>query len=288
MDSKVVYGLFICTALQAGPPQGPPVAVEAVGLEEAHFFSDQQIRLALRFYGGQGRELDLRARPYQVADALAAPVGPPIGVAAGVELGDEAWHDFSLVLDVPAVNRVTTWELRHQSRLADEDAWQAAGRTRLRLYPTDLLRPIRSLATTESWYVYDPPGRLRAFLTRHGIPFRDLDAPGAPEALTRSLRGSAADGRVVTERTLVLWVRAPIDGRPRPRTSAAEQAPRALVFARRSPVLPHTTLRLEPDRTRVTVDIDLLSSLTDDPRAQLALVEAIRMTGFGLQDGFDE
>ena len=66
------------------------------------------------------------------------------------------------------------------------------------------------------------------------------------------------------------------------------KAARILVFDEPSPLLPCTTLRLEPHRTRVSVDIQLLSSLTDDPRAQLRFVEAVRMTRLDLGDGFDE
>lgn len=284
----LAHALLVCAALQAGPAQGPSVAVEAVPLQSSkkHFFSGQQIRVAFRFYGGQGRELDLRARPYQLAHSMAAPVGPSIEVAAGVRLGDEAWRDFSLTLDCPAVKRMTTWELRYQSRVVGEDSWQSAGTTRIELYPPDLLQPVRSLATTQPWFVSDPPGRLKAFLTGHGIPFQDLGSPAGRQAFEHR--------RVKPERALVLWVREPVDPerppvqRPRIPVAALERARRILVFAEPPPVLPYTTLRLEPHRTSVTVNIDLLSSLTDDPRAQVQLVEALRMTQIDLGDGSDE
>ena len=280
--------LLICAALQAGPAHGPPVAVQAIGRASSEarffFFSGQQNRLPIRFYGGQGQKLDLRARPFQLAHSMAAPVGPSIEVAAGLELGDEAWHDFSLILDCPPVNRITTWELRHQSRVAGEDTWRSVGTTRIDLYPPDLLQPLLKLTTTQRWFVSDPPGRLKAFLAQHGIPFRDLESPGSREAFERDRAG--------TEPALVLWVREPVDPERRPvqrrRRPAPEKAARVLIFDEPSPVLPHTTLRLEPHRTSVTVDINLLFSLTDDPRAQMRFVEAIRMTQFDLGDGFDE
>jgi hypothetical protein len=215
---------------------------------------------------------------------LAAPVGPSIEVATGVELGGEAWHDFSLTLDCPAVNQITTWELRHQIRMVGEDSWQSVGTTRIAVYPPDLLQPLRKLATTQPWFVSDPPGKLKAFLTEHGIPFRDLESPAGRQTFER--------GQVKAEPALVLWVREPVDPRrppvPRRRMPAPAKAARVLIFDEPSPVLLYTTLRLEPHRTSVTVDMNLLSTLTDDPRAQMRLVEALRMTQFDLGDGLDE
>jgi len=284
----LAHALLICAPLQAGPLQGPPVAVQAVPREssEARFFfiSGQQIRIPIRFYGGQGQKLDLRTRPVQLAHSMAAPVGPSIELATGLELGNEAWHDFSLTLDCPPVNLITTWELRHQSRVAGDDTWQSVGTTRIELYPPDLLQPLRKLTTTQRWFVSDPTGRLKGFLTKHGIPFRDLESPGGRQAFERDSAG--------TEPALVLWVREPVDSeRPpahRRRRPAPAKAARVLIFDEPAPVLPHTTLRLEPHRTSVTVDINMLSSLTDDPRAQMRFVEAVRMTQFDLGDGFDE
>jgi len=291
---------IVCAALQAGSAQGPAqgpargpaqassVAVADVPPENAeiHRFSGQQIRIAFRLYAGQGRKLDLGARPYQIAHSMAAPVGPWIEVATDVELGGEAWRDLSFTLDCPPVDRITTWELRYRSRWAGEDSWQPAGTTRIALYPPDLLQPIRSLATSEPWFVSDPLGRLGAFLTGHGIPFQDLGSPAGRQAFEQR--------RAKAQPALVLWVSEPVDPElprvpraPRP-VDALERAARALVFARPSPVLPTTTLRLEPQRTRVTVDIDMLASLTDDPRAQSQLVEALRMTRIDLGEGFDE
>ena len=282
----ILHGLLICAALQVASAQGPPLAVEAVPLESpgARFFSGQRIRVAFRIYGGQGRELDLRARPFQLAHSMAAPMGPSIEVATGVELGEEAWHDFSLTLDCPAVNRVTTWELRHQCRVVGEDSWQSVGATRIELYPPDLLQPLRALAKAQRWFVSDPPGRLKAFLIEHGIPFRDLETPGGRQAFEQHGAG--------TRPGLVLWVREPVESRrspiPRRRTPVPEKAARVLVFDEPSPILPHATLRLEPRRTRVTVDVHLLSSLTSDPRAQMRLAEAIRLTQSDLGEGFEE
>ena len=150
----------------------------------------------------------------------------------------------------------------------------------------DLLQPIRSLAKTRTWFVSDPPGKLKAFLKGHGIPFQDLGSPAGRQAFESR--------RTKTEGVLVLWVREPVDPdlrrvqRPRTPVAGLEQAARVLVFREPSPVLPHTTLRLEPHRTSVTVDINLLSSLADDPRAQAQLVEALRMTQIDLGDGFNE
>ncbi len=269
--------VLLLASLQAAPTPGPPIAVEAVqhGATEWHVFSQQSIPLTLRVYGGQGRRLDLRAEPYQLAQALAAPIGPAIDVATGAELGTSAWHDFPLVLDCPAVERAVSWELRLAARMDGEEAWRPVGRARLELHPPDLLGPLRAHARQQPWFVSDGQGALKAFLNREGIPFRDLEQPGGREAWAGS-RGARLRGAASAKGgTLLLLVRASDTHVDTPLGVVLGEAPCALVFEHSECSL---ALRLDPGRTRVTLDLGLIARLTDDPRAQLALVQAIELT----------
>ncbi len=274
-------GVLLCAWLQAVPVPGPSIAIEARHLAmEGHVFSGRELPLTLRVYGAQGRRLDLRVRPYQLAYSLAAPAGPAIEVAQGAELGPAAWHDFSLALDCPAFEQAVEWELQFLARTGAEETWQVAGRARLVLHPPDLCGPLRADARERSWFVSDAPGALKAFLTREGIPFGDLDLPAGREAWTRSRTkaesaASAPRAPVAGREPLVLLVR----------TSDLQESARSSAFTEKSscllvfePTAHAPALQHEPGRTRVTLDLELIARLGEDPRAQLALVEAVELT----------
>jgi hypothetical protein len=272
--------LLFWAAVQATPVAGPRIAVEVPELaaSQGHVFSGRPLPLTLRVHGGQGRRLDLRVQVVQLAHALAVPLAPPLEVAAGVELGKSAWHDFAFVLDCPSLERAVTWELRFQAR-TDEDSddsdeeWESAGSARLELHPRDLAAPLSVLARREAWFVHDEAGGLKAFLAGAGIPFTDLDRPDGRDAWAR------ARGARRAEDALVLWVRTEAE---RGRTSPVlDEAARALVFEATPAPL---ALRLEPARTRVTLEPATIARLSGDPRALLALVEAVGLTRCNLSD----
>jgi hypothetical protein len=273
----VIRTALLLWAVQATPVAGPRIAVEAPELaaSQGHVFSGGPLPLTLRIHGGQGRRLDLRVQVFQLAHALAAPLAPTLEVAAGVELGTSAWHEFPFVLDCPALERAVTWELRFQARTdaAGDGTWESAGSARLELHPRDLAAPLRVLARAEAWFVHDHAGALKAFLAGAAIPFSDLDRPDGREAWARA-RGARRAGDA-----LVLWVRTEAE---RGRTSTLlDEAPRALVFEAAPAPL---ALRLEPARTRVTLEPATIARLSGDPRALLGLVEAVGLTRCNLPD----
>lgn len=272
----MILSALLCLAPQAVPRPGPPIAVEVLELAttEGHVFSQRDLPLTLRVHGAQGRRLDLCVQVFQLAHALAAPVTVPLEVAAGVELGTSAWHEFSFVLDCPAVERAVIWELRFVARTSTDGAWEPAGSARLVLHPPDLLAPLRACAREQRWFVSDPGGTLKTFLTGARIPFSDLDRADGRDVWACS-RGS----RLVAD-ALVLWV--PTKGeRARRPSSVLDEAARALFLEEGVRTL---TLRLEPGKTRVTIDLATLARLSDDPRAQIALVEAVELTRSNLSD----
>ena len=273
----LLNGLLLWASPQSTPVAGPAIAVEVpeLGATQGHVFSGRALPLTLRVHGAQGRRLDLRVQVVQLAHALAAPLAPPIDVAAGVELGTSAWHELPFVLDCPALERAVTWELRFlvRTRTEGEGVWESAGSARLELHPRDLLAPLRGLAREQRWFVHDGSGTLKTFLKGAEIPFADLDRPDGRDVWARA-RGAHLAGD-----TLVLWVRTKEErGRP---SGVLDEAPRAIVFEE-APV--PLALRLEPAKTRVTLEPATIARLSDDPRAHVALVEAVKMTRCNLSD----
>lgn len=271
----ILPALFLLAPSQATPVAGPSVAVEALELAatQGHVFSGRALPLTLRVHGAQGRRLDLRVQVAQLAHALSAPLAAPIEVAEGIQLGTSAWHDFPFKLDCPELERAVTWELRFLARTGAEQLWESAGSARLELHPRDLLAPLRALTREQRWFVHDASGALKTFLMGAGIPFADLDRPEGRDAWAR------ARGANLGHDTLVLWVRTKEErGRP---SAVLDEAKRALVFEEAPAPL---ALRLEPAKTRVTLEPATIARLSDDPRAQLALVEAVELTRCNLSD----
>jgi hypothetical protein len=276
----ILAALPLLLPSQASPVPGPPIAVEVVelgptaGHSSSAFFSGSRLPLTLRVLGAQGRRLDLRVQVLQLAHALAAPLEPALDVAAGAELGPSAWHEFPLALACPALERAVTWELRFLARTRGEDPWEPAGSARLELHPPDLLAPLRALAREQRWFVRDPGGSLKSVLAGARIAFSDLDRPEGRDAWTRGRASRPA------AEALVLWVRAK-DERDRRADAVLEEAARALLFEDAGLPL---TLRLEPGKTRVTLDLATLARLSADPRTCIALVEAVDLTHRDLTD----
>jgi hypothetical protein len=274
----ILNALLLWASLQATPVAGPSIGVEARGLDatQGHVFSGRVLPLTLRVLGGQGMLLDLRVQAVQLAHALAAPVGPPVEVAAGLALGTSAWHEIPFALDCPPVERAVEWELRFLARASPggEGSWESAGSARLHLHPADLLAPLRRLALEQRCFVHDASGTLKTLLTGALIPFADLDRPEGRDSWAR------ARGARLLDEALVLWVRAKEEQR-RP-SPVLDEARRALVFEE---ALAPLALRLEPAKTRVTLELATIARLSDDPRAQQALVEAVGLTRCNLSDG---
>jgi hypothetical protein len=280
--------VLLWTCWQAAPAPGPALAVEELRLAatQGHVFSRRALPLTLRVLGGQGRKLDLRVQAYQQAHALAVPAAPAVEVASGAELGASAWHDFPFLLDCPAVERAVTWELCFLARTGAEEEWTSAGRARLELHPPDMLEPLRAHARRQGWFVGDPEGALAGFLNAAGIPFRDLDRPAGREAWARA-RHAASSARPPSAslaRPIVLWVRARDERAGRP-SSVLEEAARLLLFEETTCAL---ALRLEPGKTRVTLERGRIARLADDPRAQMALVEAVELLHRDPSDGTED
>ena len=263
----------------AAPSQeAPAVAVELDQRTAAapHFFADHQLTLGLRVYGAQGRRIDLRVQPFLLNATRAVPVGDALAVVDDAQLGERAWHELPFTLDAPSLEpkreTAVTCELRFSVRYSGETEWRAAGRDRIELYPADLLGPLRALGGRGELFVADDAGSLADFLRASEVLFHDLRTPGGAAALHR------LKTRVGPRRPVLLWVRSEV-AKPTlraPRSLLAE-IDNLVVFERPPDDFPYTTLRLEPERTTVSVDIATISALAHAPRAQQLLVRAARL-----------
>jgi len=285
----VLFALLLQSGSVGTSASAAEVAVRAVfesplrGNEEgeamAHLFCDREARLAINVSASSPRRIDLRARLVQLGSGLAAPLGEAIPVILNEEVGPTA-RGFALRLTLPTVKRASELELRFFCRSPGEHAWLPAGRTPLRIYPADVVEPLRSLGKDRSLLVLDAGGRLKDFLLKADVAFLDLPAflPGA--APLRPGRGNLA--KPGPENSLAIWVKGATHSETQDSRRTLERLFRAagtvIVLGGISDDYPKMRLIRARNKTRVDVEIPLLPSLAADPRSQLAIVEAVLLS----------
>ena len=205
--------------------------------------------MALPFLATTGPAHALRAQLFQRATALATPVGAHIEVEPVPRAGTLPPR---LPVTLPRVRQPQDFELRVEVRDA-ASRWRPAGRIPLRVYPEDLLEPLRRFAERHELRVVEDDGRLETFLDAHRVPFT------ARGAAPRPAKGAA----------ITLYA-----GRPAERAALGAPASRgaAVLFREREHGLPHLVVEGAGEQARVAVEMPLLSRLADDPGAQQTFV----------------
>jgi len=181
----------------------------------------------------------LRAQLVQRSSALAVPTGARVELVSG-----------AVRVELPRVSRPGDFELRIASHSAEQ-----LGSVALRVYPDDLLVPLREWAGRRSLRVIEDDGRLAGLLERLEVPFRAKGAAPVPNA----------------KPPVTLYAGRRTLARHRDRLE-----PHAVVFAEHEQGLPHVVVSDTAQGRIVRVEIELLARLESDPRAQqtfLALFE---------------
>ncbi len=228
---------------------------------ERHYFGQREVELLVRISGESDRPVRLRARLHQLASTLSVPYGVPTDLASNVPVSADRPTTISLPLTLPAVERETSFDVVFSTRVGESASWVEAGRAPLRVYPADLLEPLRVWSRTTRLRVRDEPGALRRFLTANDIAFvdsREARAPGGGAPVVTVVVGD-------TERL----------DRLRP-PAAADEA--TVVFRGNTDGLPKVTVRPHGEGRLVVVEMDILEALDQDPRAQKALIEIFQLT----------
>ncbi len=192
----------------------------------------------------------IRAQWVQVSHRLTRPHGEPVELCAS---NCATLERFTLVL--PAVDRITTFEI-HLQHGGSSTGWPTLYTVPIRIYPSNLLAPVKNWAHHNTLVVRDREGKLHRFLESEDIPF-----------VTRMFPS--------TGRRPVVQLLTGDEERPRERR---EQKPRrTVVFTENVSDLPKILVREQPPHRHIRVEMMLLDRLTD-PRAQLVLLETFRMS----------
>lgn len=235
---------------------GSPVLVTtpANRLQPFRFFGGRTVTVPVRVLAPEPRRgLSLGARLVQLASGLAAPVGAALEVPLPAD-ASPAGVEIELAVPLPAVQREIDFELRFQARRDHDGLWHAAGHIPVRVYPADLLRPIRRWATTHPLRVADDHGSLIRFLRRRKIPVVEGGAQGLRDGRGVILYSGA---RALAKRALV----------------PLRQGEAIILFTEEETETPRFLIERKGGGTAVTVEMRLLDRLPTDPLAHRIFLE---------------
>jgi hypothetical protein len=240
--------------LLAGVASAQPLASVVLVTPRLHprepyrFIGGRTVIVPVTVYGPKPDGLAVRARLVQISSSLAVPIAGEIDVPLAVSAAFASELDLSLSL--PAVSRETDFEIRFQSSWPPARAELAAGRIALRVYPANLLEPVRAWAESHALRLEDDHGSLTKLFREQRI------------AVTR---GSGPSDLLVYAGS-----RSPTQ----PRVTRSGQA--VIVFTEQETATPHLVVDRTGRGTTVTVEMRLLDGLTTDPLAQKIVLEAFR------------
>ena len=254
------FALLVVLALGSGVSVGslgdPALVIPRRSALEPHrFFGDQTVAVPLLVHAREPEALSLRAQLVQLTSDLAVPIGAEVDVPLPRDVSPRTSLEIELAVPLPAVKRETDFELRVRSRRGRDEVGAAAGRIALRVYPADLLDPVRNWATSHPLRVEDDHGLLIGLLRQQRIPV----------VAVTGTRGARA-GRGVTlyagPQALRKWAHVPL-----------REDEAIVLFTERQTEVPRFLIERTGGGTRVAVEMRLLDRLATDPLAQKIFLE---------------
>jgi hypothetical protein len=222
--------------------------------EPFRFIGGRTVTVPLSIHGPRPEGLMVWAELIQISSSLAVPVGGqvniPVAVSARADTGFTS--ELELSLSLPVVTRETDFELRFQASWPPARAMPSAGRIALRVYPGNLLDPVRIWAASHPIWLEDDQGSTRE-------RFRELRIPVATQPGPSGVTVYAGAGAVQK------YLRVP----PRHGQSA-------ILLLERDTATPHLVVDRTSGRTTVKVEMNLLDRLATDPLAQKIFLEAFQ------------
>jgi len=248
----------LASGASAGSSGSPALVVPQTSrFEPYRYFGDRTVAVPLVVHAPEPDGLSLLAQLVQLTSDLAVPIGAERDVPLPKDASPRPGIEIALSIPLPAVKRETDFELWMRSRRDREDVWHAAGRIALRVYPGDLLGPVRRWAEAHPLRVEDDHGTLIEFLRQQEIPV----AGGIP---------GPRDGRRVTlyagERALRKRAAVPL-----------RQDEAIILFTERQTGTPRFLIERTGRGTAVTVEMRLLDRLAADPAAQKIFLEVFEV-----------
>jgi hypothetical protein len=190
--------LLLATILGSGWLYGQPIVhvIRIEGSQEAEPIlaatGGRPATLVLEIAAADAQaKMNVRARLYQLADSVAAPLGGGLPVAQDLSFDPSLARIVKWKAPLPEVRHVTAVELRFETQAAPAAGWQAGGAARLLVYPGDVAHQVKEFVDRAEARgagritVFGDSPALRTALTDLTIPFED-----AGRALPKKLDAS--------------------------------------------------------------------------------------------------
>jgi hypothetical protein len=245
---EIVGSLAVMAMAPAQSPASVTSRADAPGAYR--LFADRTVTVPVLVHASDPDSVDLRAAIVQLTSSLSMPLAVEMDVRLTPGATGHPWLDASVSLTLPSVEREADFEIRFRSRRRGDTVWQPAGRVTVRVYPADLLAPLREWARSHPISVRDDRGALVEFLRRQRIPL--ADRPGR-RGVTLYVGSRWKDGSAP-----------PVDGEA------------AILFTERETDTPHLLVDRAGRGPIVSVEMRFLDRLETDPLAQKLLLEAFR------------
>jgi hypothetical protein len=221
--------------------------------DEPHrFFGGRTVTMPLTIHVQERNGLAIRVQLVQLTTRLAMPAGHDITVPLPAHAATPSAVDLDLPLQLPAVERETDFELRFTISASGDPVPQPGGRIALKVYPGDLLAPVRAWAQSRPVRVEDDRGLVTAFLEDQRIP---IAAGPGPRGVT-----IYAGTRALQKHSHNL----PRDGET------------AVLFLERESDTPTLVVDRTGTGTIVQLEMRILERLPTDPLAQKILLDVFR------------
>ena len=225
-----------------------------------HSFGGQEIKLPIEVQTSSREQINLKAKLTQVTFSLTAQhnIVPEISLPLEQENGARANREVKL--ELPTVQRETDFQLSFQAQTESQDLWSEAGIVQIRVYPKDLLAPLKNWSRKVQLRLDDREGILEYLLATQEVAFVDS------RAQMKKLEGVPVVTMIVKNTQKVLLPRRPLA----PHNSIivfneqVENVPKVVVT-------PFGTGRL------IQVDLQIIKRLSEDPRAQKQFMEIIQL-----------
>ncbi len=230
-----------------------------------HLLGGQTVELPLIIRGHCEKPLDMRARLVQLAVSLGAPAyEEDLEVCSGQTLSDGETLEINFLLPLPEVRSKTEFELIYQAKVQEEE-WFDAGRTRIHLYPNDILNPLKPLSEKTILRLKDDEDALRPLLDTLEVSHIDYRSPVFnPEMPIITFIINSNNPRDSLDlRDMGLRIR---------------NNETAIIFNEHVRTLPKVVKLPWQNGHLIQVDLEILKNLHNDPRSQNVFMEIIKLT----------
>ncbi len=225
-----------------------------------HYFGGQEITLPLAVQTSSREQIHLKANLRQVTFSLTAEHNVIPEISPPLDQEDGARADREVKLELPTVQRETDFQLSFQAQTASQDVWSQAGIFHIRVYPKDLLAPLKTWSQKVQLRLEDREGILEDFLAAQDVVFVDS------KAQMEKREGVPIVTMIVKTTRKVSLPRPPLA----PHNSI-------IVFNEQVTNIPKVVVTPFGTGQLIQVDLQIIKQLLEDPRAQKQFLEIIQL-----------